>query len=90
MSRKHPKATEKKLPSHARKPSVKAKAAKEAASDSETTKTKKTPKTKGWGKKVAEPAEDSSDGEEDEPDGDSDEVEYVQSSIVVHQKFDSV
>ena len=63
MSGKRPKATEKKPPSRARKPSVKAKAAKEAASDSETTKTKKTPKTKGWGKKVAEPAEDSSDGE---------------------------
>ena len=69
MSGKRPKATEKKPPSWARKPSVKAKAAKEAASDSETTKTKKTPKPKGQGKKVAEPAEDSSDGEEDEPDG---------------------
>ena len=64
MSGKCPKATEKKLHSRAQKPFVKAKAAKEAASDSETTTTKKTPKTKGRGKKVAELAEDSSDGEE--------------------------
>ena len=66
MSGKCPKATEKKLPSCAWKPSVKAKTANEAASDSETTKPKKTPRTKGRGKKAAEPAEDSSDGEEDE------------------------
>ena len=58
MSGKCPKATEKKPPSQAQKPSVKAKAVKEAASDSETTKTKKTPKTKGQGKKVAELAEE--------------------------------
>jgi len=54
-------------------------------------KPKKTPKTKGQGKKVAKPAEESSDREEDEPEGDTDEVKYVQSvSILVHQKFDSV
>jgi hypothetical protein len=71
---KQAKAIEKKPPSHARRPSTRAKAAKNVVSDSETAavKPKKAPK-KDHGKKLAEAAESGSNEGED----DGDEVKCV-------------